>query len=261
MHALAGVDFTPVPFSKGNDVEQKGDLFVSDLKTPALNTHRAFAVQIPALAYSQNLNSKASQNNANTYAQAKRNQRGSSIYFEPNGMPILLSSSPPLVSEFGPAPERFSKASYSQSGRQRTSSTEIPALPVLKSETQSPPKDEYVSKPVDAMCDFMVSGPPGLEPPGAAAPSSSLTSNSKSSSSSSLPPRLPPLPVFSRPCSGSCPSECPTSVSAKSTIESTVEINLKEKKLKKHWGMVGLPPTPRLKSRREFESGGIRRVE
>lgn len=255
MHALAGVDFTPVPFSKGNDVEEKGDLFVSELKPPALNTHRAFAIQIPALAYSQNLDSKASQNNANTYAPAKRNQRGSSIYFEPNGMPILLSSSPPLVSEFGPAPERFSRVSYSQSGGQRT---EIPALPVLKSETQPPPKN--MNKPVDAMCDFMVSGPPGLEPPEAAAPSSSLTSNSKSSWSTSRPPRLPSLPVFST-CSGSCPSECPTSVSSKSTIESAVEINLKEKKLQKHWGMVGLPPTPRLKSRKEFEIGGIRRVE
>lgn len=201
MEALAGVDFTAVHFPKGYDVEEKVGIFASELKTPPpsndkkFDPHQTFAIQLPALAYSQsqNLNAKASENNAGAHAQAKTKQRGSSIYSEPNGMPILLSSSPPLVSEFGPAPARLSRLSYSKSGSQKRATAygrptsrgggggdktqreldravriltpEMPAPPVLESkQTVMPPQSPPML------------GPPGIERPEAAttAPSSPI---------------------------------------------------------------------------------------
>lgn len=293
MKALAGVDFTAVHFPKGYDVEEKAGIFASEFKTPAPSTdnksdlHRAFAIQIPALAYSQgqNLNSKASENNANAHAQAKRKQRGSSIYSEPNGMPILLSSSPPLVSEFGPAPARLSRLSSSKSGSQKRSTTSTsrgdgwgdktqreldravrtltPEMPALPKRTMTPP----------------IFGPPGIERPEAATtvtfspilfkqPPSSLPGYapvyppspssiiSDSNSSLSPPPGLPspPLPsVHSARSEGSVPSsrlERSPSASSKWSIESPVEMNLKRKKLQKLGMGAGLPSTPRPNNRK-----------
>jgi hypothetical protein len=282
MGALAGVDFTAVHFPKGYDVEEKVGIFASELKTPALSnngksdTHRAFAIQIPALTYSQNLYAKTRENNASAHAPGKRKQRGSSIYSEPNGMPILLTSSPPLVSEFGPAPARLSyfksvsrkrpiihwqptskggggwgdKTQRELDKAVRTLSPELPALPVLESE------QTVMSTPPPPL------GPPGIERPVAAAmapfnptvfkqrpsslsryaPSPSpFTSNPNSSLSS--PPRFPLPPL---PSAHSARSERSPSISSTWSIESPVEMNLKKKKLQK-LGMgagAGLPPTP-----------------
>ena len=292
MGALAGVDFTAVHFSKGYDVEEEVGIFASELKTPALSNdgksdpHRAFAIQIPALTYSQNLNAKTSQNNANAHAPEKRKQRGSSIYSEPNGMPLLLTSSPPLVSDFGPAPARLSKYFKSVSQKRptmygqptsrggsgkwgdktqreldkavRTLSPELPALPVLESEQTA------MSTPPPLL------GPPGIERPVAAAmapfsplvfeqPQSSLSRyasanppspspfTSNPNSSLSSPPHLPLPPL---PSVHSARSERSPSISSTWSIESPIEMNLKKKKLQK-LGMgagAGLPPTPQPKN-------------
>ena len=245
MEALAGVDFTPVHFSKGYDVEEKVGILASELKTPALSnnskpdSHRAFAIQIPALTYSQgqNFNGKTSENNANPHAMRK--QRGSSIYYEPNRLPILLTSSPPLVSEFSPAPARLSgfwhsnsvsqkkptmygrPTSRGSSGRREldeavgTLTPKLPALPVLESE-------QTVISTLPPLL-----GPPGIERP------------------------LPPLP--SAHSAHSVPSprlERSPSISSTWSIESPVEMNLKEKKLQKPGMGAGLPPTPRPQSRK-----------
>lgn len=239
MEALAGVDFTPVHFSKGYDVEEKVGILASELKTPALSnnskpdSHRAFAIQIPALTYPQGQNF----NNANPHAMRK--QRGSSIYYEPNRLPILLTSSPPLASEFRPAPARLSgfwrsksvsqtkptmhgrPTSRGSSGRREldkavgTLTPKLPALPVLESE------QTVMSTPPPLL------GPPGIERP------------------------LPPLP--SAHSAHSVPSprlERSPSISSTWSIESLVEMNLKEKKLQKPGMGAGLPSTPRPQSRK-----------
>ncbi|KIM37933.1 hypothetical protein M413DRAFT_448195 [Hebeloma cylindrosporum] len=191
MHALAGVDFTAVHFSKGYDVEEKDGTYASGFEKS--DPHRAFSIQIPALAYSQSQgpNAKLQQNNATALTQVKR---GSSIYSEPQGMPILLSSSPPLVSELGPAPERLSRLSYSQSRSQKRTTTyglptsrgddgrwgdktqrewasaEVPALPVPDSKRMlEKGGDGDVSSPMtSSMRGLILSGPPGIERPKAA---------------------------------------------------------------------------------------------
>jgi len=294
MGALAGVDFTAVHFPKGYDVEEKVGIFASELKTPALSNnsqsdpHRAFAIQIPALTYSQNLNAKTPKNNANAHAPGKRKQRGSSIYSEPSGMPILLSSSAPLVSEFGPAPARLSKLSYFKSVSQkrptmygrptsrrgsggwgdktqreldkavRTLSPELPALPVLESE------QTVMSTPLPPL------GPPGIERPvvAAMAPFSPIELKKRQSSLSRYAPAYPPSPFTSNPDSSLSPpprlplpplpsahsarSERSPSISSRWSIESPVETNLKKKKLQKleMEAGAGLPSTPRPKSRK-----------
>lgn len=291
MGALAGVDFTAVHFSKGYDVEEKVGIFASELKTPALSNnsksdpHRAFAIQIPALTYSQNFNAKTPENNANARTPGKRKQRGSSIYSEPNGMPILLTSSPPLVSEFGPAPTRLSKLSYFKSVSQkrptmherptsrggsggwgdktqreldkavRTLSPELPALPVLKSEQTA------MLTPLPPL------GPPGIERPVAAvmAPFSPIVFKQRPSSLSRYAPVNPPSPSpfasnpnsslssplrLPLPPSPSAHSARSPSISSTWSIESPAETNLKKKKLQK-LGMgagAGLPSTPRRKN-------------
>jgi len=294
MGALAKVDFTAVHFSKGYDVEERADIFASELKTPALSNnsksdpHRTFAIQIPALTYPQNLNAKTSEKNTNAHVAGKRKQRGSSIYSEPKGMPILLTSSPPLVSEFGPAPARLSKLSYLKSVNRknptiygqltsrgssggwgdktqreldkavRTLSPELPGLPVLESE------QIVMSTPPPPL------GPPGIERPvvAAMAPFSPIGFKKRQSSLSRYAPVYPPSPFTSNPDSTlsspprlplpplpsahSARSERSPSISSTWSIESPVEMNLKKKLLRK-LGMgagAGLPSTPRPKNRK-----------
>ncbi|PPQ64909.1 hypothetical protein CVT24_008249 [Panaeolus cyanescens] len=97
--ALEGVDFTPVNFpKKGNnsiiDVEKSGDATLSQHKTSSSFDSTINTPAFPVTAWQP------------TYIGGGKKQRGVSVYSEKNGSPIILSSSPPLVSELGPAPSR-----------------------------------------------------------------------------------------------------------------------------------------------------------
>lgn len=111
--ALEGVDFTPVSFFKGfdNDPEK-----VRIEEKPGKRPESTITVPLPVAR--QPLTSGR--------------QRGSSIYSDPQVNPIVLSSSPPLVSELGPAPSvksgRGRSLSKSSSGITRASTFLPPGL-------------------------------------------------------------------------------------------------------------------------------------
>ncbi|KAF9556447.1 hypothetical protein CPC08DRAFT_92421 [Agrocybe pediades] len=83
--ALEGVDFTPVSFL---NIHEKDPEKGSTTRKSALALSRPVTVQLPGLTYQPGI----------------RKQRGSSIYSDDQGNPVMLSSSPPLVSELGPRP-------------------------------------------------------------------------------------------------------------------------------------------------------------
>jgi len=115
--ALDGVDFTPVYFTKGFENEkdpEKGDLANEDNKSQGINGSGG-----PPLISILRLPITAAT------ATRKKPPRGVSIYSDRGVSPIMISSSPPLVSDLGGAPsaevQARSKAASSTSKTQRLS--------------------------------------------------------------------------------------------------------------------------------------------
>ncbi|KAJ3514816.1 hypothetical protein NLJ89_g2146 [Agrocybe chaxingu] len=104
--ALDGVDFTPVYFPKGREVDpEKATALETKLSEKSDDAHLTTVIALPLAAQQ---------------SPTERKQRGESIYSEQDGTPIFLSSSPPLVSDLAPAPSLRSSRSL-RSTRSRLS--------------------------------------------------------------------------------------------------------------------------------------------
>uniref|UniRef100_A0A8H8CEP1 Uncharacterized protein n=1 Tax=Psilocybe cubensis TaxID=181762 RepID=A0A8H8CEP1_PSICU len=137
--ALEGVDFTPVSFWKGHGYG--GDTEKMDLYGKAKQGGQGDAsgtrlgditLQLPAMAHRHQHQQDEShmythtqpRARARAHARAESNgrprvqDRGSSIYSDEGaGTPVMLSFSPPLISEMAPAPTRLAKVAVSRARR------------------------------------------------------------------------------------------------------------------------------------------------
>jgi len=112
-----------------------------------------------------------------------RKSRGPSVYSRDSVSPIILSSSPPLVSDLGPPPRRLSKQSHRSTGSKRSfgSIAEAPRPP-MPSHPDFPPG---LSRPQLTTIAIPESGG---ERPTFSTPISGLTTSSERSSPCVLPP-------------------------------------------------------------------------
>jgi len=172
--ALDGVDFTPVYFTKGFENEkdpEKGGLANEDNKSQGINGSGG-----PPLISILRLPITAA-----TVTQ-KKPPRGVSIYSDRGVSPIMISSSPPLVSDLGGAPsaevQARSKAASSTSKTQRLSKAPkksesmknagnvvnepVPALPVptFASPTTEPAPVPSPTLDAAAVGSAQISAPP-----------------------------------------------------------------------------------------------------
>lgn len=132
--ALEGVDFTPVSFWKGRDSGDPEKVDPDEKTKETLAPRPNIALQMPALTR-QISTANAGAGGADVGTGRQRVQdRGSSIYSEDVGTPIMLSSSPPLISEMTPAPTRLAKVAVVRSrsmshGRSKSSVSVLVAAP------------------------------------------------------------------------------------------------------------------------------------
>jgi hypothetical protein len=103
--ALEGVDFTPVVFPKYGD-EKDPEKFAFDdsavQRGNSISGLKSLHLQVPERS------GTGLAPNGNGQDANKSTRRGQSIYSDNDSSPIILSASPPLVSELGPAPRRKS---------------------------------------------------------------------------------------------------------------------------------------------------------
>lgn len=146
---LEGMDFTPVVFAK-DEFHRDAEKYGADLKLDPATPMPPVTIRAPQMVLS-----------------VPKKQRGSSIYSDQNGSAVYLSSSPPLISELTPAPNRLSRAASKRSVR-----VPYPALKDLGAQSSSTKNPIALSRP-----DFNMSASPmdSLE--------STLTPTSTSSSS------------------------------------------------------------------------------
>ncbi|KAF9480665.1 hypothetical protein BDN70DRAFT_877383 [Pholiota conissans] len=141
--ALEGMDFTPVVFTKDQDRDlEKYD--ITDHKLASLDaTSAPMTVHLPVAAFT-------------LPGQHKKAPRGPSVYSD-QGSAVYLSSTPPLISELAPAPNRLSRAASTRSSLAVPAYPRLTALPTQMDEREKKRRSAASAKAKAKARDLVVS--------------------------------------------------------------------------------------------------------